>query len=77
LKLRRWHRGDRFVPFGMSGSKLLSDFFRDENINRFERENIWLLLSAKEIIWITGHRSSNRFLVTGKTKNILKITGYF
>jgi len=77
LKLRHWHRGDRFVPFGMSGSKLLSDFFSDEKINRFERENIWLLLSAKEIIWVTGHRASNRFRVTGKTKNILKITGYF
>ncbi len=74
LKLRRWHQGDRFVPFGMSGNKLLSDFFSDEKVNRFERENIWLLLSAKEIIWVTGHRSSNRFRVTGKTKNILKVT---
>jgi len=74
LKLRCWRRGDRFVPFGMSGSKLLSDFFRDEKINRFERENLWLLFSAKEIIWVTGHRPSNRFRVTGKTKNILMVT---
>ncbi len=74
LKLRRWRQGDRFVPFGMSGSKLLSDFFSDEKINRFERENLWLLFSDKEIIWVTGHRTSNRFRVTGKTKNILRIT---
>jgi len=74
LKLRRWQTGDRFIPFGMRGSKLLSNFFSDEKINRFERENLWLLLSGKNIIWITGHRSSNRFRVTGKTKNILKIT---
>jgi tRNA(Ile)-lysidine synthase len=74
LKLRRWRQGDRFVPFGMSGSKLLSDFFSDEKINRFERENLWLLFSAKEIIWVTGYRTSNRFRVTGKTKNILRIT---
>ena len=74
LKLRRWYRGDRFVPFGMQGSKLLSDFFSDEKINRFERENLWLLLSAKEIIWVTGYRTSNHFRVTGRTKNILKIT---
>jgi tRNA(Ile)-lysidine synthase len=74
LKLRHWRTGDRFVPFGMRGSKLLSDFFSDEKINRFERENLWLLLSGKKIIWVTGHRSSNRFRVTGKTKNILKIT---
>lgn len=74
LKLRRWRQGDRFVPFGMSGSKLLSNFFSDEKINRFERGNIWLLLSAKEIIWVTGYRTSNRFRVTGRTKSILKIT---
>ncbi|VAW27093.1 tRNA(Ile)-lysidine synthetase, partial [hydrothermal vent metagenome] len=73
LKLRRWHHGDRFVPFGMKGSKLLSDFFVDEKINRFKRKNCWLLLSAKEIIWVTGHRASNRFRITGRTKSILKI----
>ncbi len=73
LKLRHWKPGDRFVPFGMHGRKLLSDFFADEKINRFEREKCWLLLSGKEIIWIIGHRSSNRFRVTGKTKNILVI----
>jgi tRNA(Ile)-lysidine synthase len=73
LKLRRWRQGDRFVPFGMQGSKLLSDFFADEKINRFERENCRLLLSGEEIIWVVGHRASNRFRVTGKTKNILQI----
>ncbi len=74
LKLRHWRTGDRFVPFGMHGSKLLSDFFSDEKINRFERKNLWLLLSGKKIIWVTGYRSSNRFRITGKTKNILKIS---
>jgi len=74
LRLRHWREGDRFVPFGMHGSKLLSDFFSDEKINRFARKNIWLLLSGKNIIWITGYRSSNLFRVTGKTKSILKIT---
>ncbi len=73
LKLRRWHQGDRFVPFGMQGSKLLSDFFTDEKINRFDRENCRLLLSGEEIIWVVGHRASNRFRVTGNTKNILQI----
>ncbi len=74
LKLRHWQTGDRFVPFGMRGSKLLSDFFADEKANRFERENLWLLLSGKKIIWITGYRSSNDFRVTDKTINILRIT---
>ena len=74
LVLRHWRKGDRFVPFGMQGSKLLSDFFADEKINRFEREKIWLLLSGNEIIWVAGHRASNRFRVTGKTRRILTVT---
>ena len=72
--LRRWQKGDRFVPFGMKGSKLLSDFFIDEKVNRLQRKNVWLLLSGNEIIWVAGYRASNRFRVTGKTKEILKIT---
>lgn len=28
LKIRRWWSGDRFQPFGMSGKKKLSEFFR-------------------------------------------------
>ena len=74
LKLRHWQKGDRFVPFGMRGSKLLSDFFADEKIDRFDRDTLWLLISGNEIIWVLGFRSSNRFRVTGKTKNILALT---
>ena len=74
LVLRRWQKGDRFVPFGMKGSKLLSDFFIDEKVNRLQRKNVWLLLSGNEIIWVVGQRASHRFRVTGKTKEILKIT---
>jgi tRNA(Ile)-lysidine synthase len=74
LTLRHWQKGDRFVPFGMQGSKLLSDFFTDEKIGRFEREKIWLLLSGNDIIWVVGRRASHLFRVTGKTKRILKIS---
>jgi len=73
LKLRHWRTGDRFIPFGMKGSKLLSDFFTDEKVNRFERENCWLLLSGEEIIWIVGYRASNRYRITDKTERILVI----
>lgn len=74
LKLRHWQKGDRFSPFGMKGSKLLSDFFTDEKINRFLRDEIWLLTSGDEIIWVIGYRTSEKFRVTDKTQTILKIT---
>ena len=75
LKLRHWKKGDRFIPFGMKGHKLLSDFFTDEKINRFSRDEIWVLTTARnQIIWIVGYRTADPFRVTAKTKNILQIT---
>ena len=74
LFIRKWEKGDRFDPFGMKGSKLVSDFFIDKKINRFEKENIWLLVSGDTILWIIGYRTSRHYSLTTHTKNILEIT---
>lgn len=74
LKLRKWRDGDSFQPFGMTGNKKLSKFFKDEKIPLNEKENIWILLSEENIIWVIGHRADGRFKVSGKTKNALKIS---
>lgn len=74
LKLRHWQAGDRFIPFGMRGSKLVSDYFIDEKISRFEKEKIWLLVSDDKILWIVGHRASNLHRVGKQTKNIFRIS---
>ncbi len=74
LTVRKARNADFFVPFGMKGKKLLSDFFTDLKINLFEREKVLLLVTSKnEIIWVIGYRADNRFKVTDKTKKILKI----
>ncbi len=73
LKLRKWKSGDSFQPFGMTGKKKLSKFFKDEKIPLNEKEKIWLLTSEDKIVWVVGHRMDNRFKVTKNTKQILKI----
>ncbi|RFN58487.1 tRNA lysidine(34) synthetase TilS [Marixanthomonas ophiurae] len=74
LKLRKWRKGDIFQPFGMKGKKKLSKFFKDEKLSLVAKEKLWVLCSDSEIIWIIGHRADERFKVTSKTTDILKIT---
>lgn len=74
LKLRKWHIGDTFQPYGMKGKKKLSKFFKDEKISLTEKEKIWLLLSDDMIVWVVNHRMDDRFKITERTKKIVKIT---
>jgi len=74
LKLRKWRKGDAFQPFGMKGKKKISKFFKDERLSLVAKEKIWLLCSNSEIIWVLGYRADERFRVTSKTTDILKIT---
>ncbi len=74
LRIRKWQQGDRFQPFGMRQNKKLSDFFIDEKLNIYEKENCFLLLSDNEIVWVIGIRLDNRFRVSEKTQNILEIS---
>lgn len=73
LTLRQWQEGDYFYPIGMSGKKKLSKYFKDEKLSLFDKENIWLLCSDEDIIWILNHRADERFKVIENTKDILKI----
>ena len=62
-----------FIPLGMKGQKKLSDFFTDHKLSNFEKEDIFVLTSNNQIIWIVGKRIDDRFKVTAKTKNQLTI----
>lgn len=73
ILLRKWQKGDYFYPFGMTGTKKLSKFFKDEKLSLIDKENQWLLCSDNQIIWIIGKRMDNRFKITENTHTILKI----
>ncbi|MFT6749797.1 MAG: tRNA(Ile)-lysidine synthase [Flavobacterium sp.] len=73
LLLRRYKEGDYFYPFGMTGKKKLSKYFKDEKISVLDKKNIWLLCSDSQIVWVINHRLDNRFSVNANTTNILKI----
>lgn len=73
LTVRRWVTGDRFVPFGMKGSQKVSDYFSDHKFNRLQKEQTQLLCSGKDIVWIVGHRTDNRFRVTDRTLKVCRM----
>ena len=75
LTLRHWRDGDHFHPFGMQGSRLLSDYFSDLKLSLIEKQRQWLLCDADgQIVWLVGHRPDARFAITQKTHSVIKIT---
>lgn len=73
LHLRHIQNGDRFTPFGMKGSRLISDFLTGLKMNRFQRESQLLLCAGDDIVWVVGKRADNRFRVTPRTQRIIRI----
>lgn len=73
LTLRHWRQGDRFHPFGMKGSKLLSDFFVNQKYTNYQKESQWLLVSANgDILWVVGQRIDDRYKVQKDTKSVFE-----
>lgn len=75
LLLRRWQHADRFCPFGMNHSRLVSDFLKDLKLSVVEKEQVYVLVDADgRIVWVVGYRSDNRFRVTDRTETVLRVT---
>ncbi len=73
LTLRHWRHGDRFHPLGLKGSKLLSDFFVDQKFTEYQKQNVWLLVSADgDILWVVGYRIDDRFKIVNDTKTVFE-----
>ena len=74
LKIRSRRAGDRFQPFGMKGTKKVKDFFIDAKVPQRMRQSIPILVTGDEILWVVGHRTSEKCKVSNKTRRILHLT---
>ncbi len=74
LEIRLWQDGDWFIPFGMKGRKLVSDFLTDCKVSQTEREHQLVVTCNQDIIWILGRRTDNRYRVTDRTTEQLILT---
>lgn len=69
LTLRNIATGDRFTPYGMKGSKLVSDYLTDCKKSKAEKEQQLVVTDASgTIAWLVGERPSAQFRITTNTK---------
>ena len=74
LIVRRAEEGDRMQPYGMEGSKLLSDLMTDLKMTLFEKRRQLVVVDAQGIIvWVVGLRTDQRVAVTEETTDVLEI----
>ena len=72
LKLRKWKSGDRIQPLGMKGNKKVSDILIDQKISMLEKDNIYVLFSNNDIIWIVGIIISEKYKIDKSSKTFYK-----
>lgn len=74
LTLRNTRTGDRFAPFGMNGTKLVSDYLTDRKKSITEKQKQLVVTDAKgEIVWLVNERPSARCCINEKTKEVLRL----
>lgn len=74
LTIRRAHEGDRMQPFGMEGSRLVSDILTDRKLSLFEKERQLVVLSGERIVWIVGQRVAAGAEVDDSTRHAMTLT---
>jgi tRNA(Ile)-lysidine synthase len=73
IDVRSFKPGDRFSPLGMQSSKKLQDYFTDIKLPKFLRSRVPIFISDGEIMWAGGIRIDDRFKVTDKNSEVLKL----
>lgn len=73
LTVDTWREGDRIKPFGMKGTKKLSDIFNDAKIGGDIKSMLPILRFGEEIVWIPGLRASRLYTVTAETSKYITV----
>ena len=72
LKVRSTVAGDRFTPFGMRGSKLVSDYLTDRKRSILEKQRQLVVTDdTGSIVWLVGERPAAQFCIGKKTKECI------
>lgn len=73
FELRSWRKGDRLEPFGMKGSKLVSDLLSDAKYSLQQKRSVRLLTRNGQVLWVINLRTSRNFAVDKTSREALEI----
>lgn len=74
LVFRSVQPADRFQPFGMKGTKLLSDYMTDRKMSLFEKRRQLVLTDHQgHILWVVEERLADPYKMTTATQTVLKV----
>lgn len=65
--------GDRFRPFGMHGTKLISDYLTDRKRSRIDKMAARVVCDGAHIVWLIGERIDDRYAITADTRRVILI----
>ena len=75
LTLRTIREGDRFTPFGMKGSKLVSDYLTDIKCSVIDKRRQQVVVDATgTIVWLVGRRTSDKCRIDATSTKALVIS---
>lgn len=74
LTVRAVREGDRLQPFGMEGTRLVSDLLTDHKLSLFDKERQLVVCSADRIAWVVGLRTAAGYEVDNNTRHVMTIT---
>jgi tRNA(Ile)-lysidine synthase len=73
LFIRTPQEGDRFAPFGMKGTQLISDYLTNRKRTRLEKLASLLLCDAQGPLWLINERPDRRVAITETTEDVLLV----
>jgi tRNA(Ile)-lysidine synthase len=73
LIVRARKRGDRFQPLGLSLPKKVGEFMIDAKIPQAWRQQVPIVCSPSQIVWVVGWRIDDRVKVSDNTKQVLRL----
>ena len=73
LTLRTRKDGDIITPFGMKGSMKLKKYMNGKGVSKHKRDDIPLLCSDKEVLWVTGVGINDKIGVKVKPTHVIEV----